>query len=120
MNNFEELSVWQKSVDFVAEVYKLVSDFPKVEKYGLTTQIKRSAISIPSNIAEGSGRNSDKEFLYFLSVATGSSYELHTQIILTQKLGLIDKEKTQNLISQLREIQKMIHGLQKYLQSKKS
>ena len=78
MNNYKELKVWQKSMELVEIVYKLTSTFPKEEKYGLTSQIQRSSISIPSNIAEGAGRNSDKEFRNFLGVANESSNELST------------------------------------------
>ena len=118
MNNFEELGVWQKSMDLVTEIYKAVANFPVEEKYGLTSQIKRSAVSIPSNIAEGAGRNSNKEFIRFLAISTGSSYELQTQIILSEKLNLLEKEISKQLIERLREIQKMIFGLQKYLRTK--
>ena len=118
MNNFEELNVWKKAIDFVSEIYKTVSSFPKEERYGLSSQMKRSAVSIPSNIAEGAGRNSHKEFIRFLSIATGSSYELQTQIILSAKLELIDKKISELLVDMLREIQKMMFGLQKHLRTK--
>ena len=118
MNNFKDLNVWKKSMDFVTEIYQQVSLFPEDEKFGLVSQMKRAAISIPSNIAEGSGRNSKKEFIHFLSIAKGSSYELQTQILLSSRLGLLNEVKTEKLNDSICEIQKMIFGLQKHLKSK--
>jgi len=92
MHKVEDLKIWQKSIHLAKEVYKVVSDLPNDEKYGLTSQIKRCTISIASNIAEGAGSNSKNEFRHFLGIANGSSYELHTQLILTYELSLIAKE----------------------------
>ncbi len=89
MHDYKQLKVWNKSIDLVVDVYKATGDFPKEEKYGLISQMRRSAVSIPSNIAEGAGRNSDKEFCHFLAVAHGSSYELETQVIVSERLELI-------------------------------
>jgi four helix bundle protein len=86
MHNLKELKIWSKAIDLATEIYKLTAEFPKEEKYGLTSQIRRSAISVPSNIAEGAGRNSDKEFVYFLGVSNGSSYELQTQLVIHETL----------------------------------
>lgn len=94
-------------------VYQVVSELPYDEKFGLTSQIKRSCISIPSNIAEGAGRNSNKEFIYFLSVANGSSYELLTQLQLAIDLKLSNKNKVNPLIDMIIEIQKMNYSLQR-------
>ncbi len=96
------------------EVYKLTANFPKEEKYGLTSQIRRSAISVPSNIAEGAGRNSDKEFIYFLGVSNGSSYELQTQLVISRNLDLVDARVDQ-LLDEIDQIQKMNYSLQKKL-----
>jgi four helix bundle protein len=93
MHKVEELKIWQKSITLAKQVYKVVADLPGDEKFGLSSQIKRCAVSIASNIAEGAGRNSNKEFKYFLGIANGSSYELHTQLILTYELNLIDKHR---------------------------
>jgi len=93
----------------------LVTDLPTDEKFGLISQIKRSAVSIPSNIAEGAGRNSNKEFKHFLSIANGSAYELQTQLILIIELNLINKEKVQPIIEKCIEIQKMNYAFQKNL-----
>lgn len=89
MHNLKELKIWQKSIDLVILIYHVLKSFPDDEKFGLISQIKRSAISIPSNIAEGAGRNSNKEFAQFLSIANASSYELLTQLIISQKLSFI-------------------------------
>lgn len=111
MNNYKELKVWQKSMELVEVVYKLTSTFPKEEKYGLTSQIQRSSISIPSNIAEGAGRNSDKEFRNFLGVANGSSNELSTQLILAIRIGYANESDIEYIFNLLSEIQKMIFSL---------
>lgn len=87
MQSFKEMLVWQKSMDLVEEVYRIIKLLPSDERYALIDQIKRSSVSIPSNIAEGRGRNSDREFLRFLNIANGSAYELETQLIICQRLG---------------------------------
>ncbi len=115
MNKFKDLLVWQKSIDIAEEVYRLTADFPAVEKFNLESQIKRSVVSIASNIAEGAGRGSKNEFKHFLSIALGSSYELETQLILSGRLNYSSKEKVELLLTKLDEIQKMLIGLQKSL-----
>jgi len=119
MHNYKQLKVWDKSIDLVVATYKTTADFPKEEKYGLISQMRRSAISIPSNIAEGAGRNSDKEFTHFLSVAQGSSYELETQLVVSERLSLIDKETCDNLCEKINEVQKMNYNLQSKLKVEK-
>jgi len=114
MHNLKELKIWSKAIDMATEVYKLTANFPKEEKYGLTSQIRRSAISVPSNIAEGAGRNSDKEFIYFLGVSNGSSYELQTQLVISRNLDLVDARVDQ-LLDEIDQIQKMNYSLQKKL-----
>lgn len=116
MHNLKELKVWQKAMDLSVEVYKATSKFPKEEIYGLTSQIKRSAISIPSNISEGAGRNSNKEFIHFLGIANGSCYELQTQLIISNKLELISNEILDSLLKPIEEIQKMTYTFQNTLQ----
>lgn len=112
MHKVENLKIWKKSIELTKAVYLLIAELPKDEKFGLTTQIKRSAVSVPSNIAEGAGRNSNKEFKHFLSIANGSNYELHTQLLLLIELNLISKEKVQPVIEQCIEIQKMNYSFQ--------
>lgn len=109
--------IWNKSIELSTKVYELTSIFPSDEKFGITSQIKRSSVSIASNIAEGAGRNTNKEFVHFLGIANGSSYELQTQIIIAQKLNLISIEEAENLCSQIIEIQKMIFGFQNKLKN---
>lgn len=115
MHKLKELQIWKKSIDLAVDIYKATKSFPKEETYGLTSQIRRSAVSIPSNISEGAGRNSDNEFLHFLGIANGSAYELETQVIISNKLELIDNSETETLLSQLSEIQKMNYGLMQKL-----
>lgn len=115
MKNFKNLKVWQKGIDLVVSVYKTSKEFPKEELYGLTNQIKRSAVSIPSNIAEGSGRRTDKDFNRFLDIALGSSFELETQLIIAQKLEFLSNQDFDELNHKVIESQKMITGLQKSL-----
>ncbi len=92
MHKLIELKIWQKAIDVTAEIYKATASFPKTELYGLTSQIRRSAVSIASNIAEGAGRNTNNDFKHFLSIANGSSYELQTQIVIARKLELISSD----------------------------
>lgn len=115
MNRFKELLVWQKAIDLAVEVYRITEKLPKEERYGLISQINRSVISIPSNIAEGAGRNTSKEFNNFLGIAQGSSFELDTQLIISNRLNFISNQEYQNIESQLEHIQNMIAKLKKSL-----
>ncbi|MFN3021061.1 four helix bundle protein [Chryseobacterium sp. TY3] len=115
MHNFEKLIFWQKSMMLAKNVYIICQDISNDEKFGLISQMKRAAISIPSNIAEGSGRNSSKEFNHFLAIALGSAFELQTQLILGRELQLLSEEKVSNLLSDISEIQKMIYSFKNNL-----
>ena len=115
MHKVEDLKIWNKSIELAKSVYQLVAELPSDEKFGLNSQIKRCSISIPSNTAEGAGRNSNKEFKYFLSIANGSAYELQTQLILAAELNLINKDKVQPVINTCIEIQKMNYSFQQKL-----
>ena len=115
MNKFKELKVWQKAIKIVTKIYSETSSFPKEEMYGITLQIRRCAISIPSNIAEGAGRESSKDFNRFLSISLGSSFELETQLIISKELEYFNNENFKSIEKELIEIQKMIRGLQKSL-----
>ncbi|MGW9686673.1 four helix bundle protein [Flagellimonas sp. 2504JD1-5] len=115
MHKIEDLKVWNKAIELAKMVSIIVAELPNDEKFGLTSQLKRSAVSISSNIAEGAGRNSKKEFKHFLGIANGSCYELHTQLILLIELNLIEKTKIQSVIELCIEIQKMNYSLQKSL-----
>ena len=114
-HNFREIKIWQEALVIVKEVYALTSNLPKAEKFGITSQLNRSAVSIPSNIAEGSGRTSNKEFIRFLEIAISSRYELETQLILANRFNYILKEKLEEGLAKLEEVQRMITGLQKSL-----
>lgn len=118
MHNFKDLNVWKKSRQLVKEVYIVTTAFPNEEKFGLNSQIRRSAISIPSNIAEGCGRKTQKDFCRFLYIAQGSSFEFETQLILSFDLGFIDDEVFNNTVIRLNEIQKMLNGLINSIETK--
>ncbi|MDX9881506.1 MAG: four helix bundle protein [Prolixibacteraceae bacterium] len=107
MHNYHELKIWQESRKLVKDVYSLTSVFPKEEMYGLTSQIRRAAVSVPSNIAEGTGRNGDKEFSRFLDYAIGSLFELETQVILANDLGFIPEEKFTGINEGIKSLIKM-------------
>ena len=115
MHSYKELKVWQQSVDLAEVIYKLTKAFPDSEKFGLTSQMRRCSVSIASNIAEGAGRNSPKEFAVFLGYAYGSSCELETQMLIANKIDLIDKVDKENFDSAIESIQKMIFSLKKTL-----
>jgi len=105
-------------MDFVEEVYRATAGFPGREVYGLSSQLQRAAISVPSNIAEGQGRHSTKDFLYFLSIAQGSLFELETQITIAKRLDYIETTLEEALLSQTAEIGRMLHGLRNSLKKK--
>lgn len=108
--NFRKLIVWQLSIQFVEQIYSLTAKFPNEEKYGLTSQILRSAVSIPSNIAEGSSRNSQKDFVRFLSIAIGSSFELETQLLIAHKINLIENDSYSEIAQNLNQIQATLNS----------
>lgn len=107
MHRFKELEIWKKSRQFCSEIYNMTSSFPSDEKFGLTNQLRRASVSIPSNIAEGSSRNSQKDFSRFLEIAIGSAYEIETQLIIASDLGFIKTENLNYLNYKLEEIIKM-------------
>lgn len=111
MQNFRELSVWEKSHTLTLGIYKTTSSYPKEELYGLTSQMRRSASSIPSNIAEGCGRNSQRQLAHFLNIAFGSASELEYQIILSKDLGYISNETYNDFTDKVIEIKKMLSAL---------
>ncbi len=116
MNNFRELKVWQKSISIVVKIYEHTKKFPSDERFNLVSQMQRAATSIPSNISEGAGRNSNKSFKYFLTISIGSAHELETQIIISNKLRYLSNENCELLITELTEIQKMLYSLHGVLQ----
>jgi len=116
MNNFRELLVWQKSINFVVRIYEMTRSFPNEERYNLVSQMQRAATSISSNIAEGAGRNTNALFKQFLTIAIGSAHELETQIIISKQLGYINGENSEELVTELNGIQKMLYALHNSLQ----
>ncbi|UCG28439.1 MAG: four helix bundle protein [Bacteroidales bacterium] len=112
----KDLEVWKRAIQLIKKIYQESAKFPKEELYGLTIQIRRSAVSIPSNIAEGAARQTIKEFIHFLYIALGSIAELETQLIVAQELDFINSE---DLLNELSEIRKMLIGLIKYQKKKK-
>ena len=111
MKGHRDLEVWQKSMQFVTDLYRETEAFPRHELYGLTNQLRRAAVSVPSNIAEGSGRNSKKEFHQFLNLARGSLLELETQVEIARNLGYLSEERCTKLLKKTNEIGRMLNGL---------
>jgi four helix bundle protein len=111
VQSYRELIVWQKAMDFVAEVYRVTRSFPKEELYGVTSQVRRAAVSIPSNIAEGQGRQTTGEFRQFLGHARGSLLETETQVLLSERLKYLDHKTTENLLQQAAEVGRILNGL---------
>ena len=111
MRNFRKLEIWKQGIELVKEVYRLSKNLPQEEKYGLRSQITRASVSIPSNIAEGSGRNSEIEFKRFLEIAIGSLFELETQLIIIKDLDLIEGYETDPIMELIYKEEKMINGL---------
>ena len=108
MHRFKKLEMWQQSRVFCTEIYAVTSSFPDSERFGLTSQLRRASVSIPSNIAAGSSRNSNKDLSRFLEIATGSAYEVETQLLIASDIKFITTEKLESLTSKLENIIKMI------------
>lgn len=117
---FRDLTVWQKAMDLSVAVYAHSERFPKTEIYGLTSQMRRAAVSIASNIAEGAGRSTKRDFCQFVAIAKGSSYELQTQILLASRLGYLTPKAASELEAACIEIGKMLGGLSAFLQDTKT
>lgn len=118
MKTHKDLDSWKRAIDFVTKIYKVTQSFPKEEKYGLTDQIRRASISIPSNIAEGAARNSDKENIQFLYIALGSLSEVETQLIIARNLNFLNDSQYDELLSGLISIRKPVLGLINYFKNK--
>ncbi len=119
VKSFRDLFIWQKSMSLVTDIYKYSKLLPENENYGLISQMRRSAVSVPSNIAEGYGRNSNNEFIRFLHIASGSLYELQTQIEISLYLECLDQNIYNTLFESMIELEKMINSFTKKLISKK-
>ena len=118
LKSFKELNVWQKSYDLCLKAYRITSKFPKDERFGLTSQIRRSAVSIPSNIVEGYGRKTTIDYIRMLCIAYGSICELETQVLLAGDLGFIEKKDTGTAKADITEVERMLKALIKSLESK--
>lgn len=117
---YKDLDVWKKARSLVKEVYLMTRNFPKDEMYGLMSQMRRCAVSIPSNIAEGYGRQFKKETIQFLHIARGSLFEMETQLFIASDLSYIDEECLEKLLMQLDDCKKLLNGLIKYFENKES
>jgi four helix bundle protein len=115
VKNYRDLIAWQKSMDLVEEIYRITKAFPREEIYGLTSQLRRCGVSIPSNIAEGQGRRTDAEFAHRLSIAHGSLREAETQLMIAKRLAYIADEQLDNLLVKTAEVGRLINGLWKTL-----
>jgi four helix bundle protein len=120
LKNYRELLVWQKSYQLCLEIYRITKGFPKEEKFGLTSQIRRAVVSVPSNIAEGYGRKTTPEYIHALYVAYGSNCELETQILFSRDLGYIEVEDMKKLQEGIGEVERMLKALIKSLEKKLS
>ena len=118
MRPHEKLDVWRKSIDFVVALYEATDKFPKEEKFGLTSQLRQAAVSIPANIAEGAARRSDKEFSYFLSNSQGSASEVETELLIAYRLRFLTEDTFSVLVSALDEIGRMLTGLAHHVQQR--
>ncbi|MFZ4413737.1 MAG: four helix bundle protein [Bacteroidales bacterium] len=118
MNSYKELIVWQKAMDLIVEVYHATGDYPKEEKFGLSSQMRRAVVSIPSNIAEGFGRKTTVDFIHFLHIARGSLYEFQTQAEASMRLSYLSDQNCTQLIEKSVEIEKLLNGLIHSLKNK--
>ncbi len=115
MHDFKGLEIWQLSREYCIKIYREVSNFPTTEIYGITSQLKRATVSIPSNIAEGAGRKTKKDFARFINIAIGSAFEVETQLIISKDLDFLPQNKFETLIEELSIIEKKLVNFQKYL-----
>ena len=120
IRDFRDLNIWKRSIALVEEIYKVTKQFPKEERYGLTSQIRRAAVSVPSNIAEGYGRYQSNEYRQFLRYSLGSCAELTTQLIVASKLGYLNSSDSSVLIDEIEQISKMTMSLTKKLGNAKT
>jgi len=118
MSTFRDLMIWQKSMNLVTKIYQSTNHFPKEEIFGLTSQIRRSSVSIPSNIAEGFGRESKQDFLRFLNISVGSLFELQTQLEIAKNISYINENEFNNIFENSREIERMLVSFIKKLKER--
>ncbi|WP_280953048.1 four helix bundle protein [Rhizobium wuzhouense] len=120
MNSYQDLKVWQRAMDLAVESYEVTTDFPREEVYGLVSQIRRAAGSVPANIAEGHGRNATGSYVQHLKIAQGSLKELETHFILSSRLGLVSKDRIKAVMSMSEEVGKMLRSLIRSLQEERN
>lgn len=118
MNSHEDLRVWQDAIDFVDEVYDITPKLPSDERYGLVSQLRRAAVSVPANIAEGAGRDSTKDFLRHLSIAQGSLAEVHTLLVIVRRRGYVQEETVKHLEDRSRQVGRQLTALRRSLRAK--
>ncbi len=111
IKSYRDLVAWQKAIVLCKQVYAISATFPRAERFGLISQIRRAAVSVPSNIAEGYGRRSTRDYLRFLNIARGSVAEVVTQLVLAEELGFVDKDRAQSCIASAEEVDRIIFGL---------
>lgn len=115
MRPHQRLEAWSKALELVIDIYKRTEHFPKEERYGLTSQIRRAAVSIPANIAEGAGRHSKKEFAHFLSNSQGSASELETELVIAHRLGFLEENRFDELMVRVERIGRLLTGLRQHV-----
>lgn len=120
INTYRDLKVWQQSLSFAKDLHVLLSTFPAEERYGLTQQIRRAMVSVPSNIAEGYGRSSTKEYIRFISIAIGSLAELETQLMLAELFGYVDRKDIATFLSKINDLEKMLKSLRSSLRARET
>jgi four helix bundle protein len=120
IRNYDDLLVWKKARAIVKAVYEVTRTFPAEELYGLTQQLRRAAVSVPSNIAEGYGRGSRKDYVRFLRTARGSLYEMQTQLLVAQDLGYVDRKRVDGLMKEMAQCSQVLHGLLRSLAKPKA
>jgi four helix bundle protein len=114
---YQDLVVWQKAMELATAVYRVTRDWPHEEQYGLTSQVRRAAVAIPSNLAEGHGRSGRREFAHHVSIAYGSLCELETQLLIAERLDYSDGEATESLMERIADVRRLANGLLRSLQS---
>lgn len=119
VRNYRDLLAWQRAMDLVEAIYRETKRFPKDELYGLTAQLRRAVVSVPSNIAEGQGRKSTRQFLHYLSIAHGSLREVETQVLIAQRLTYLSDERTEQLLDLAGEVGRLINGLYNSLNNRR-
>ena len=118
IESYQDLEVWKQSKDLVRNIYEVTKSFPKEEQFGLTNQLRRAAVSIPSNIAEGCGRNHIKDSIQFFFISRGSLYEIETQIIIAHDLGFVSISEQENTIAKIKSCKRLLNGFINYFQNR--